>query len=261
MTQIQTQIVVSETTSNVSTVDSSDTYLVESSGVLNILNGGVVSGLVTVDQTGQLNVSSGGTTLSAAISGGAEQFVYGLAVSTTVLDAGFQSVESGGTTISTTFGDGAEGFVGSGGGSAVASDTTINAEVTQYVGFSAGSGTAISTTISGMNAVQFVGEEGGTGTAVDTTIYNGGRQYVGGDGGTGAASVTTIDSGGMQILRRRTYRPSPRTKPSRSSSSVRRPPSLHGHYPASSPLIKLIILASFCEIYNLKLYHIFIQSR
>ena len=103
----QSQIVISGTTSNISTVDSTHTYLVESSGVLNILSGGVVSGLVTVDSSGQLNVSSGGTTLNAALSGGRET-VYGLAVSTTFLFyPGEQDVYSGGIASATTIsGDG-----------------------------------------------------------------------------------------------------------------------------------------------------------
>jgi len=233
------QIVVSETTSNVSTVDSTNTYLVESSGILNILSGGVVSGLITVESNGQLlDVSSGGTTLNAVVSAGREavfglavsttlvypgeqdvysggiasattvsgdalQFVYGLAVSTTVVDNGAQFVESGGTAISTTFngsGGVAYGFVASGGGSAIVSDTTIYFDGTQHVGYSGGSGTAISTTIYS-GGWQEVGDSFGTGTAVDTTISSGGYQFIGvNSGGTGSASVTAIDSGGTQFV-------------------------------------------------------------
>jgi autotransporter passenger strand-loop-strand repeat protein len=70
------EIIVSGGTTSVTSVDASDTYLVESGGTLAILNGGLVSGLVTVDQGGAVNVSSGGTALSTTISGGYQQ-VYG----------------------------------------------------------------------------------------------------------------------------------------------------------------------------------------
>jgi hypothetical protein len=83
------QIIVSGGTTSVTTVDSANTYLVESGGVLDVLSGGLVSGLITVDPTGDAVVSLGGTTLSAAISGG-QQDVYGLAVSTTVSSFGVQ---------------------------------------------------------------------------------------------------------------------------------------------------------------------------
>ena len=55
------QIIVSGVTSSVTAVDASNTYLVESGGTLDILNGGLVSGLITVSQGGTLNVYAGGT--------------------------------------------------------------------------------------------------------------------------------------------------------------------------------------------------------
>jgi autotransporter passenger strand-loop-strand repeat protein len=84
------QIIVSGGTTSVTTVDASNTYLVESGGQLDILNGGLVSGLITVDQCGTLIVSSGGTTLSAMISSLGYQIVYGdgTVSDTTVLNGG-----------------------------------------------------------------------------------------------------------------------------------------------------------------------------
>jgi hypothetical protein len=52
-------IIVSGTTSSVTTVDSTNSYVVESGGVLDILNGGVVSGLITVSSGGTAIVSGG----------------------------------------------------------------------------------------------------------------------------------------------------------------------------------------------------------
>jgi hypothetical protein len=60
-------IIVSGTTTSITSVDASNTYLVESGGVLDILNGGLVSGLISVVQGGELVVSAGGTALSATI--------------------------------------------------------------------------------------------------------------------------------------------------------------------------------------------------
>jgi hypothetical protein len=46
------QIVVSSGVTTVSTVDASNTYLVEGSGTLIVLDGGLVSGLITISQGG-----------------------------------------------------------------------------------------------------------------------------------------------------------------------------------------------------------------
>jgi autotransporter passenger strand-loop-strand repeat protein len=77
-------IVSSGVTTSVSTLDASNTYLVERAGVLDILNGGLISGLITVDST--LNVSSGGTTLSTTINQYGYQYVWngGIASGTTI---------------------------------------------------------------------------------------------------------------------------------------------------------------------------------
>lgn len=111
------QIVVSSGTTSVTTVDASNTFLVEDSGTLEILDGGVVSGLITVVPAGALQVDAGGTALSATISGvgleivlsggvdsgaqisGGELDVYGLASGARIF-GGLQIVEAGGTAIS-----------------------------------------------------------------------------------------------------------------------------------------------------------------
>ena len=59
------QIVVSSGTTSVSTIDASNTYFVEGSGTLDILDGGLISSLVTVYQGGVMLISSGGTTLGS----------------------------------------------------------------------------------------------------------------------------------------------------------------------------------------------------
>jgi autotransporter passenger strand-loop-strand repeat protein len=91
------QIIVSGTTSDVTTVDSANTYLVESGGILDILSGGVVSGLITVSQGGELDVSSGGTTLSTVISSGGSDYILGngSASAITVDSGGYLYLEGG----------------------------------------------------------------------------------------------------------------------------------------------------------------------
>jgi fibronectin-binding autotransporter adhesin len=95
------EIIVSGTTISVTTIDASNTYLVESSGVLEVLNGGLVSGLITVGNPaglrGTLVVSSGGTTLSTTIGANALAYDFGAASGTTISYGGRESVVSGGT--------------------------------------------------------------------------------------------------------------------------------------------------------------------
>jgi autotransporter passenger strand-loop-strand repeat protein len=197
-------ITVSGITSDVTTVDSTNTYLVESGGILDILGGGGVSGLITVEQNGEAIVNSGGTVLSTTVSSGGAEYVgvngaSGTASGTTISNVGIQYVGFGaggsGTAVSTTISSGGEQDVGAG-GSGVATSTTIDGGI-QRVGSNFGTGTAVSTTISG--GFQFIGD-GGSGTASSTTI-NGGNQYVGyGAGGSGTAVSTTINSGGTQYV-------------------------------------------------------------
>ena len=115
-----TTIIVSSGTTVVSTPTTSE-YIVEGSGTLDILNGGTVSGLITVSSGGSVNVSSGGEALSATISKGGtvevlssgtvDQFevasggklvVFGLATTTSgfsaVASGGLEIISSGGTT-------------------------------------------------------------------------------------------------------------------------------------------------------------------
>src|SRR5580700_6688154 len=93
---LMSQIIVSSGTTSVSTIDASNTYFVEGSGTLDILDGGLISSLVTVGQGGVALIASGGTTLSMTISSGGEQDVYGSAMDTTV-SGGFEHVWSAGT--------------------------------------------------------------------------------------------------------------------------------------------------------------------
>src|SRR5208283_5044872 len=135
------EIVVSETNLSVTTVDASNTYLVENDGGLYIYGGGVVSGLITVD-FGALFVSSGGTALSATISdNGGESVDGGIAGSTTISD-GDQSVEEGGIASGTTIGNDGYQLVEYGG---TASCTTISSGGQQLVEYG---GIASGTTIS-----------------------------------------------------------------------------------------------------------------
>jgi autotransporter passenger strand-loop-strand repeat protein len=113
------QIIVSNFLS-VSAVDASNSYLVESGAFLQILNGGLVSDLITVIQDSQLYVFSGGTTLSTVVSNGI-QYVGGIA-SNTAISNGQQYLYSGGIAISTTLDGGGNQQVQIGG---IATDTTI----------------------------------------------------------------------------------------------------------------------------------------
>ena len=75
-----TIIVSSGVTSSVSTPTPNTTaYLVEGTGVLDVLSGGTVSGPITVKAGGQVTVSSGGKVLSTVISSGGTEarFWYG----------------------------------------------------------------------------------------------------------------------------------------------------------------------------------------
>ena len=121
-------IIVSSGTTDVSTSTTS-AYIVEGSGKLDILNGGAVSGLISVSSGGSVNVSSGGEALSATISKGGtvevlssgtvDQFevasggklvVFGLA--NTI--SGFSEVDSGGLEIISSGGTTTGGAVVSG---------------------------------------------------------------------------------------------------------------------------------------------------
>jgi hypothetical protein len=55
-------IIISGGSTSVTTADASDSYIVESSGTLEILGGGLVSGLITLSNGGQVIVN-GGTAL------------------------------------------------------------------------------------------------------------------------------------------------------------------------------------------------------
>jgi autotransporter passenger strand-loop-strand repeat protein len=116
-----TTIVVSaSTTSTVSThVPSGTSYLVSAGGTLDVVNGGIISGPVTISVGGIENVSSGGRVLNTSI-GGTDfgtglQFIFsgGTASNTFVLqdafnDPSFQIVSSGGLAVNTVLSSGKE---------------------------------------------------------------------------------------------------------------------------------------------------------
>jgi autotransporter passenger strand-loop-strand repeat protein len=215
------QIIVSGSTLSVSTVDTTDTYLVESGGILTILGGGLVSGLVTVAQGGQLRVDSGGLVLSATVLSGGDQIAYvdaivsGVAISSggiqyvepaavasgTVINGGEQDL-AGGTAIGTTispsgqqliYNDGTVSSTNINGGSQVVengnADTTIMSNGGMQEVESAG---AASNTTVGYLGVQDIFNRG---SATSTTISDLGAQNV---YGGGTASNATIDNGGVQ---------------------------------------------------------------
>src|SRR5271163_352790 len=99
------QIVVSSGITNVTTVDASNTYLVEMQGFLAILSGGQVSG-VTVGHDNELGgwlvESSGGSALGTTISYGGVEEDFGAEIGTTITYGGEQFVYAGGTASSTT---------------------------------------------------------------------------------------------------------------------------------------------------------------
>jgi autotransporter passenger strand-loop-strand repeat protein len=162
-------------------------------------SGGKASGTI-IDYAGVQTVSSGGSVTGTTVNAGGEQDVYGVAKSTTVIDAnqfdygtasgtsvdgGTQAVENGGTAVGTT----------------VYSDRIGGGQQIVY-------GTASSTTIGSRghqdvygSAVGTVVESGGTEFplgpfAVTTnTVINGGQEIV----NAGTALATTISAGLMEL--------------------------------------------------------------
>jgi autotransporter passenger strand-loop-strand repeat protein len=99
-----TIIVGFEATTVVSTsIPPTTNYIVESLGTLNIVSGGVVSGLITISAEGTVKVSSGGTVLDTLVSSGGVQNAWsGGVLSDTVIDFnGLQQVINGGAAIDT----------------------------------------------------------------------------------------------------------------------------------------------------------------
>ena len=111
------EIIISSGTTSVTTADASNTYLVESAGILDILNGG--------------------TAFSTTINGG-QQWVglnggSGTASGTTINNGGVQYVgqQGPGTAVSTTINSGGYQLVGDG-GSGTAIDTTISCTAARF---------------------------------------------------------------------------------------------------------------------------------
>ena len=118
-----TTIVVSGSTrtSTVSTsVPSGTSYIVSAGGTLDVVSGGIASGLVTISPGGTEHISSGGLVLNTSIGGGSAfgtglQFIFsgGTASNTVVLqdgcnDPSFQIVSSGGLAVNTVLSAGDE---------------------------------------------------------------------------------------------------------------------------------------------------------
>jgi autotransporter passenger strand-loop-strand repeat protein len=208
--------VVSGSVTTVSTATATD-YIVVNSGVLEVANGGTVSG--TIEAGGDhamVFVRTGGTTLDAHIGNGAVMMDNGSAIGTVIASGGIQHVNFGGTASGTTIeaggyqdvfvasvsgttvsgyqqvvfgGTAIDSVVTSGGyeyiGAGGATDgTTVNAGGLEYV---AGGGTATGTVV---NGTQYV-----AGSAVDATIGSGGIQY-----DAGSATGTIVSDGGKQLV-------------------------------------------------------------
>src|SRR5580692_6370799 len=88
-------ITISSGTTSVSTaIPNTTAYLVESSGTLDIVSGGIVSGLITISSGGHVIVASGGEAFDTVVSGGG---ILTVASGGTVTSAG-TPVNSGGIT-------------------------------------------------------------------------------------------------------------------------------------------------------------------
>jgi fibronectin-binding autotransporter adhesin len=218
--RLMTTITISSgVTSNVSTpIPNTTAYLVEGTGVLDVLSGGTVSGPITVKAGGLVTVSSGGKVLSTVISShgsqtveaggfasntfvdaGGEQDVFGSASGTTVETSGLEVVKSGGFTINTTIVNGGTLLVSSGG---VADPTRILAGGTESVSLGGiDSGGQISGGVqkvfgSASGATVFTGsqviESGGV--ASNTTVKVGGTIFI---SSGGVLSNTIVSAGGI----------------------------------------------------------------
>lgn len=152
----------------------------------NVSSGGVVSGLLTIDDT-RVNVYSGGTTERTTIADFGSLFVSGgVAISTTVSDA-FSELEvfSGGLASATTVSGGELDVEG--GGTAILATATAGGDLSIF-------GLAISATILS-GAEMTLWNFGGTGRASATIV---------GSGGTladhGLAVGTIVSNGGTEIV-------------------------------------------------------------
>src|SRR6266446_7878641 len=98
-----TTITISSGTTIVSTsVPPTTNYVVESGGILEIANGGTVSGLVTINSAGSGTVDAGGTLLSVTVSssGRLTDLLSGTVSGATVSNGGFAQIS--GTAVGTT---------------------------------------------------------------------------------------------------------------------------------------------------------------
>jgi autotransporter passenger strand-loop-strand repeat protein len=154
-----TTIVVSgSTTSTVSThIPSGTSYVVLAGGTLDVVSGGIVSGLVTISLGGTEHISSGGLVLNTSIGGGS------------AFGAGLQFIFSGGTASSVVLQDGSNDpsfqFVSSGG---LAVNTVLSAgDELVFAG-----GTASGTTVANRRGLQVLSGS----TAVSTSVLTNATQ-------------------------------------------------------------------------------------
>jgi autotransporter passenger strand-loop-strand repeat protein len=161
-------------------------YIVADTGTLDVVNGGTVSGLITISSGGAVNVRSGGMVRDTTVSSGGDETVSsgGDILNTRVSDGGAQYVSSGGTVSGTTVMGGGTQYVFSGG--AVTGTTVNNGEQEVSSG-----GQAIGTALSGGDENVFSG-----GLAIGTVVGEDSVQNL--DGGT--ASNTIVDSGSDQVV-------------------------------------------------------------
>jgi len=161
-------------------------YIVVDSGTLDVVNGGTVSGLITISSGGAVNVRSGGMVRDTTVSSGGDETVSsgGEILNTRVSDGGAQYVSSGGTASGTTVMGGGTQYVFSGG--AVTGTTVDNGVLDVSSG-----GQAIGTALSGGSENVFSG-----GLAIGTVVGEDSVQNL--DGGT--ASNTIVDSGSDQVV-------------------------------------------------------------
>jgi len=154
----------SGTTSVSSPIPNTTAYVVEDSGTLDILSGGVVSGVITISSGGQVVVSSGGEAFDAVVFGG-----------------GTLTVASGGTASGVTVGSGGVVEVFNG-GSLVGSDVnngTVDFDLTASAGFSGtmtGSGDLV---LSGGGDLDVVSSYTGAAQIDDTSTLEFSSTYVG----------------------------------------------------------------------------------
>lgn len=152
--------------------DASSAFIVVSGGTLDVVSGGVVSGLITLSNGGTVSVGSSGSTLSTiissggsavlsaggsteftSVSAGGKEFVYGADTSATIVSGGSATVFAGGIASDTSIGFGGQLTVSSGGEAISAQATSGVSGSFNLVISSGGSSLATSVTNGGVEEV------------------------------------------------------------------------------------------------------------